>query len=352
MTPVNDSKRVVIVGGGFCGAMVARELDAHEGTDVTLVDASPNFEYTPGVPRVPFATGVEKKLSVKYESFLSRSRFIEGVAETITPDTVRVEDEVIPFDICVIATGSTQPIQLSNSRCVYTMMWIDDGLEVREKLASAERVLVVGGGVLGTEVAAELATRTPQKEVIMVHGMDRLLERNPWGASEYARRFLAAHDVEMIFEDLVVEHRDNEYVTSGGRRVSADLAIWCAGPRPNPPRMVGFDEQIHTERNALRVNRQLQLRGHPNIFVGGDVTSVREEKTAQNAEHHAETIARNVTCLLGGEPLQDYTLREGPLVISLGGRCGLMTYRRRYVPGMIPGLPKWAIEYCVLAQYR
>ncbi len=342
----------MVVGGGFCGAMIARELDAHRAADVTLVDSSPNFEYIPGVPRVPFASGVERKLTVSYESFLSHSRFIEGVVEKVTPETVTVDDEDIPYDIGVIATGSTQPIQLADTDHVYPLMWVSDGLELREELAAAQRILVVGGGVLGTEVAAELATRTSHKDVVVVHGQDRLLERNPWGASEYARRFLTTRDVEIIFDDLVAEHHGDQYVTKGGETVSADLAIWCTGTRPNPPRMVGFGEGIYTERNALRVNSQLQLQGHPNIFVGGDVTSVREEKTAQNAEYHADTIAGNITSLLEGGSLSDYVSREGPLVISLGGRCGLMTFRRRYIPGMIPGLLKWGIEYGILAQYQ
>ncbi|MBS3762920.1 MAG: FAD-dependent oxidoreductase, partial [Planctomycetes bacterium] len=178
------------------------------------------------------------------------------------------------------------------------------------------------------------------------------LERNPPGASEYARRFLDSTRASIILGDRVEKQEDGEYLTGNDRPIPADMAVWCTGPRPNPPAMIGFGDTIYTKHNALRVNRKLQLRDHPHIFVGGDLAAVREEKTAQNAKRHAAVIAKNITRSLAGRSLLDYTPRTGPLVISLGARCGLMTYRNRYITGPIPGMLKWGIEAGELAQYR
>lgn len=79
---------------------------------------------------------------------------------------------------------------------------------------------------------------------------------------------------------------------------------------------------------------------------------MREEKTAQKAKRHAAVIASNIIRSIAGKCLRDYTRRTGPLGISLGARCGLMTYRNRYIPGPIPGILKWGIEVGELVWYR
>jgi NADH dehydrogenase FAD-containing subunit len=77
-----------------------------------------------------------------------------------------------------------------------------------------------------------------------------------------------------------------------------------------------------------------------------------EEKTAQNAERHADVIARNIRRSVEQRPLKSYKPRTGPLVISLGPRDAILTFNGHSVFGPIPGVLKWAIEAHVIDQYR
>ena len=348
-----NPQSVVIIGGGFCGALAAKRLDSVPEVDTTLIDPCPVFEYIPGIPRIPFKAGVGRKLTIPFESFLRRTEIVTARADTITPDHVEAGGEKIGYDYCIICTGVMQPVHIENRHRVYTLASVADGTAIGEALPDAGgRVLIVGGGVVGTEIAGDLATRRPDYNVTVVHSKARLLERNPPRASAYAHRFLDKSGVNMVFEDRVIDNRDGAFETESGRVINADLTVWCAGVRPDPPNMAGFSDNIFTEHMALRVENTLQLTGYPHVFVGGDLTDVREEKTAQNAERHAQHITKNLLRHIAGRSLTPYRPRTGPLVVSLGPTHGLMTYRNWTLKGYLPGFMKWGIEFMVLRQYR
>ena len=348
-----NPQSVVIIGGGFCGALAAKRLDSVPEVDTTLIDPCPVFEYIPGIPRIPFKAGVGRKLTIPFESFLRRTEIVTARADTITPDHVEAGGEKIGYDYCIICTGVMQPVHIENRHRVYTLASVADGTAIGEALPDAgERVLIVGGGVVGTEIAGEFATHRPDCNVTVVHSKDRLLERNPPRASAYARQFLEKRDVELVFDDRVVENRDGVFHTQNGRALDADVAVWCAGIRPNPPPMTAFEDNIFTERQALCVEDTLQLKGYPRIFVGGDLTDIKEEKTAQNAERHAKHITKNLLHHIKGQSLIPYHSRTGPLVISLGPTHGLVTYKNLAFKGRAPGLLKLYDEFMVLRQYR
>ncbi|MFW5915737.1 MAG: FAD-dependent oxidoreductase, partial [Planctomycetota bacterium] len=169
------TRDVVIVGGGFCGAMIARQLDSHPAVNLTLIDSSSSHEYIPGITRIPFKAGVADRLKVPYRSFLPHTCVLKGTVTAIRARSVSVGSEDIAFDLCVIATGTFQPVQLRNAQNVHTLQRVSDALQIRAEMADAEHVLVVGGGLVGTEFAAEIATRASEKKVTVVHSRGRLL---------------------------------------------------------------------------------------------------------------------------------------------------------------------------------
>ncbi|MFW6044990.1 MAG: hypothetical protein ACOCR1_04520 [Planctomycetota bacterium] len=77
------TRDVVIVGGGFCGAMIARQLDSHPAVNLTLIDSSSSHEYIPGITRIPFKAGVADRLKVPYRSFLPHTCVLKGTVTAI-----------------------------------------------------------------------------------------------------------------------------------------------------------------------------------------------------------------------------------------------------------------------------
>ncbi|MEM3154837.1 MAG: FAD-dependent oxidoreductase [Candidatus Woesearchaeota archaeon] len=345
--------KVVILGGGFCGALVAKILDKRKDAEVILIDKKDYFEFTPSIHKVIFNAGYFRKITVPFSHFLKNTRIITAKLKQVTPEFVEVVNEKITFDYLVVSTGIDYPVFLENRENVCTLKSGREAAVMGAKILDSEHILIIGGGLIGTEIAGELVTKTHGKRLVIVHPHDRLLERNPPKASGYARKLFEKHGVQIIFGEKVVGHKGNTFITDKGRKIDAEAGIWCAGIKCNPWFMQGFPDSIFTEKRALKVNQYLQLDGYSNIFVGGDINNVPEEKTAQNAERHALLIVKNIGRLKNSQPLMAHRPRSAPLVISLGDRTGILTLPNGWViNGFLPGMLKWLIEWWVLRQYK
>lgn len=345
--------RVVILGGGFCGAKAVRLLEENTDWEIVLVDKKTYFEFTPSVHKVIFDASYHKKIIAPFRRFLRRTRVVNDVLKSVTPFEVQLENEAIPFDYLLVSTGIDYPILLENKENVCTLKNGVDAAKIRESVLGASKILIVGGGLIGVEIAGELVTKTKGKELTIVHPHDRLLERNPKKASDYARKFLEKRGAKIVFGEKVVGHEGNKFTTDKGTEIEADVGLWCAGIKCNPWFMKGFPESVFSERRALNVNEYLQLDGFENIFVGGDINSVKEEKTAQNAERHADLIVKNMILKSNSRPLISHKPRSAPLVISLGDNSGIMTTPNNWVfTGFFPGWLKHVIEWKALRPYK
>ncbi len=341
---MRPAMKVVILGGGFCGAWVAKKLDANPSFDIVLIDTKEYFEYTPSIWKLLTDASYQRKIMVPYTRFIRRGRVSTSPLVKVTPRTVETKHETIPFDYLVISTGIEYPIFLDNTTNVFTVKSGTEVLKYHEKVSKAKSILIIGGGVIGTEVAAELATRARGKQIIIVHPYDRLLERNTRWVSGFARRFLEARGVQIIFREKIVGHEKDVFITGNGRRLRADLGIWCAGIRWDPWFMREFPSSIFSEKKSLKVNEHLQLEGFPHIFVGGDMNNVDEEKTAAAADRQAIFIAENLPRSVSGKPLHRYSPIKLPMDISLGLYEGIITYPPFMMPGGIPGFVKLLVE--------
>jgi NADH dehydrogenase FAD-containing subunit len=345
--------KVVIIGGGFCGARAAMLLEKKTDWEIVLVDKKTYFEFTPSIHKVIFDASHHKKIISPFRRFLRRTRIVNDVLTAVTPTEVVLENETIQFDYLLVASGIDYPIFLENKENVFTLKNGVEAAKIGEKVVASPKVLIIGGGLVGVEIAGELLTKTIGKELVVVHPFDKLLERNPQKASDYARKFLEKHGAKIVFGEKVVKHEGNKFITDKGTEIEADVGLWCAGIKCNPWFMKDFPETVFSERRALNVNEYLQLQGFENIFVGGDINSVKEEKTAQNAERHAELIVKNMILKSESKQLVAHKPRSAPLVISLGDKRGIMTLPNGWtINGLFPGWLKHVIEWKALRPYR
>jgi NADH dehydrogenase FAD-containing subunit len=334
--------KVVILGGGFCGATLAKKLEKKGGMDVTLVDENKSFEYTPGLPRVVVEPEYKKQITLPFKNFLEDTRVVKGVATKVTPGLVNTRKDVIGFDVLAVCTGSVYPVPFKQKN-VFSVSRLKDAVSLGKTLGSSDKVLVVGGGLVGTEVAAEIVSRT-DKKVFLVHSKQRLLERNPVKASFFAEKFLKDRGAKLFLRQKIVKALDSEFTTSASKKINADVCVWCGGIAWDNSFTQGLGSVLD-EKNALKVDGSLKLEGHSNVFVGGDANNVSEEKTAQNAERQADCIAKN----LQAENPVPYEKKEGPLVISLGKKHGVLVYKNRVLTGRLPGIAKGFVREYVFS---
>lgn len=335
----------MIIGGGFVGSLVAKKLENR--FKVTLIDNKDCFEFTPGVPRTLVQPEHKKSIQVKHKNYLKKATIINDETISIGECFVNTKTKKLFFDYLVIASGSSYSSLLSN---VVVSTKADVLSSVHDDLKKSKKILIIGGGFVGVEVAGEICERFPNKRLTLVHAQNRLLERCTGKAQEYAKNQLTKKGVEIIFNELITRNSGNIFHTNKGRKIKADIAFSCAGIIPNS----GFirDESLKVGRGFIRVNDYLQMIGKNNVFVGGDVSSVKEEKLAQVAQKHAKIIARNIIFSESNKKLVKYIPRSRPLLISLGKYKGILTYNNFTLTGIIPAFMKILVEWKSMIKYK
>lgn len=344
--------KVAIVGGGFCGAIIAKALDAVKDISVVLIDKNPFFEYNPSAYKVLTQPSYQENIRVSFDRFLTNTIIVNEKVEKIMPKKIQTESKTITFDYAVLCLGCSYPIYLSSTENVLTMTRSEEAKALYKLLKKAKKVVIVGGGYVGTEIAGELATKRPDIETVMVHSHDRILERGPPAASSYAQKFLKKHGVKLIFNEKIVDHpTEKTFVTKKGKKIDADCCIWCAGTKVDTSFLSGFQSPPLDTSGRIMVNEMLQLPEYPHLFAGGDLTSINEEKTARKAELHARVIASNIKRIHQGKTLEMYKTGSSPMVISLGDNHGVGQFGRLVIPGFIAGVGKWMVEWWTLRQF-
>jgi NADH dehydrogenase FAD-containing subunit len=330
------SARVVVVGGGYGGASVARALDPD--LDVVLVEPKDALVHASAALRAVVDPEWLPRVFHPYDHLLSRGRVVRDRARRVTPSTVWVSPtESIDADFVVLATGVTYPFPgrfFENDSSVATTRLT----RLREALLRTDRALIVGGGPVGLELAGELTSGFPELQVAVVDKADDVLTVGDYlpELRDAVREQLVSRGVELItgaplaylppvdvgiYQPFTVDTRD---------RIRIDAQIWfrCHGAQPVTDYL---DEELATARRAdghIRVTEQLNVVDHERVFAIGDITDVPESKRASAAAEHAAVVARNILDLAaGGHPVTRHVPGPDRIILPLGptGGAGQVT---------------------------
>jgi len=342
-------KKLVIIGGGFAGSAVAKALE--KVFDTTLIDSKNYFEYTPGILRTIVEPGHIRKIQVLHAHYLKRSKIIKDCVTRISEKHVFLGKKRIPYDYLVIASGSLygRPIKEQN---VVISSRASTLRSYYKKLCEAKRVIVIGGGIVGVEMAAEIIEHYPDKKIILVHSRDELMPRSNKKSRAYAEKFLKKRGVEILFNERVIGGKGKTYTTKRGTKIKADLAFMCTGIKPNSQFMKGKFSKCLDDRKFIKVNDYLQLEGYSHIFAIGDCTGIREEKLAQTAEEHAKIAIKNLCAMEKHKSKTKYISKKRIVVISLGKYDGMIVKGNACIKGLPAAIGKAGIERVVVAQLK
>ncbi len=343
-------KRVVIIGGGFAGSTIARKLQ--NNLNVTLIDTKEYFEFTPSILRVIVEPAHLKKIQVLHKSYLKKTQVVIGEVKSVTSSHVTVNNKKIPFDYLALCSGSSYASPIKESKKVIPLR-ARSLFTVSKKLEAAKSVLIVGGGLVGIELAAEIREKYPLKNITIVHASSVILERCHPKTQKYVMNYLSQNNILLRTNERVIKKQEKIYITNTGGKINADIAFFCTGIVPN----IAFlkhnplGKEILSE-NKVGVNPFLQLPNFPHIFSAGDVNDRAVEKTAQNAEKQAGIVAANILALENNRPLKAYQEKHTPIVISLGKRKGVFEAPPFVITGLLPGILKSIIEIKEMWKYR
>ena len=341
-------KTVVIIGGGFAGASLAKKLE--KSFSVSLIDTKDYFEFTPGILRTIVHPKHMKKIQVLHSYYLHSSRLIRGEVTDFTSQDVFIGKRKIPFDYLFVCSGSRYNTPIKEKNIVLPNR-ADTLRKAHQKLEQAQSVLIVGGGIVGVELAGEISHFYPKKHVTLVHSKECLMERCVPRVQSYVKNYFFQRGVNIVYNQRL-EVKSGKFILSSGEEMKADLCFFCTGITPNTEFFRKHFSSSLNERKQVKVKETLQLEHYPHIFVVGDLNDIQEEKTAQSAEKQAAVAALNLFALEEGRKLSSYHTFPKVMVISIGRFSGVLTYKNIVLCVLLPALIKWFVEWKTMMRYR
>ncbi|MEP6703432.1 MAG: NAD(P)/FAD-dependent oxidoreductase [Acidobacteriota bacterium] len=302
--------KVVIIGGGFGGLWAAKQL-ANKPVEVMLIDRKNHHVFQPLLYQVATAVLSPGEIAQPIRRILhyaTNTEVILGevIGFDVENNTVVLDDGTeVAFDYLIVAAGSRHAYFGHDDWEVSApgLKTLEDAVEIRRRvllafeLAEREAYLtgshaplnfvVVGGGPTGVELAGAIADiarqalakdfkaiDTRKTRVMLFEGSDRVLGTFASDLSESAKSQL---------EELGVEVRLNSFVTDiapgrvkvGEEWINCEVVLWATGVAASP---IGKMLGVETDKaGRVLVEPDLTLPGHKNIFVIGDMASLKQE---------------------------------------------------------------------------
>lgn len=382
---------VVIVGAGFGGLYAARSL-ARVPVRVTVIDRQNHHLFQPLLYQVAMAALNPADIAAPIRGILRRQRnatVLLGEAARIDPAGRRVvlaDGAEIAYDYLIVATGATHSYFGRDDWAPFApgLKTIDDALEIRRRVLlayeAAERerdperqralltFVVVGGGPTGVELAGSLVEIArfalardfrridPQKaRVVLVEALDRVLPPFAPDMSESARRQLEALGVE-VRTGKKVTAIDARGVALDGERLEARTVLWAAGVAASPlARSLGAPLD---RAGRVKVEPDLTVPGHPEIFVIGDLAAVAQDGgknvpgVAPAAIQEGRHAASNVLRAIRGEPRRPFHYVDKGSLATIGRAAAVAQLGRVHLSGWIAWMAWLLIHIAYLIGFR
>ena len=335
---------LVFAGGGHAhlySLLRAKDL-VRRGFKVTLVDPSPYLYYSgmaTGVISGAYTPG-DNRIDVRRLVERGGGSFVGGRIERILTESrelVLETGNTVPYDAASVSLGSEtrKDVLAAGGTNAIRVKPIEQTKEIRRRLLSLKgrspKVLVVGGGAAGCEVAANALALLERLggEVTIAETGDSLLPEAPEKAQQHIHTFLRERGVRVLTNTCIVSFGEGAARTGDGREIPCDLPVLATGV--SPPEEIFRASRLPTgDDGGLWVDRHLRSIGDERLFGGGDCVSFRGEtlpKLGLFAVRQGPVVYHNLQAILRDEPLAEYRPRRRFLyILNLGGGDGLAVY--------------------------
>jgi NADH dehydrogenase len=355
-----------VLGGGFAGSYVARELGR---SGATIVNPTNFMLYTPLLPEAAAGSVEPRHVTVPLRAMAPDADLILGSVVALDPcrRVVEVESEAGRFAVAyadlVIALGAVtrMPDLPGLHEHAFRLKDLTDAIRLRnhvlrqieladaapEHAARRLTFLFAGAGFAGVEVLAELRDlvaetlpRHPrlagiEPRWLLLDGGARILGQMPERLARFAHRTLERRGVEILTETSLTELDGRGVTLTDGRHIETDTVVWTAGVTPNP---VLRELNLPLDRRGrVRVDETLRVAGTSHVWAVGDCAAVPNEATGETDPatcQHALRQARRLAANLRGTP-RAYRYRTRGQMATLGKRHGVALLGRVRVNGLL-----------------
>lgn len=355
--------KVVVVGGGFGGLAATRGLARNPSVSVTLLDQKNYHLFQPLLYQVATAGLSPSDIAFPIRSIFSDEKNVDVILAKVDrvdwqTKTVLTSTGGISYDKLILACGAGHSYFGHDEWEAFApgLKTLEQATEVRRRVLlgfeMAERTenqseqkkhltfVIIGGGPTGVELAgaiAELSRFTLQKDfrridpsqtrVLLIEAGSRILSQFSAPLSRRAARDLEELGVQ-IWTQARVTGIKNDYVLLGQESIEASTILWAAGVRPSD---LGQVSGLPCDPlGRVRVTPELNVLGHPDIYVIGDMAYLEDERgiplpgLAPVALQQGKWVAQNILKDLAGGKQTPFRYFDRGHMATIGRRKAVM----------------------------
>lgn len=355
----DNTKRIVIVGGGFGGLQLANGL---KGTpyQVILIDKNNYHQFPPLIYQVASAGMEASSISFPFRrNFQHRKNFYFRMAElrAIFPEKKLIQTSIgkVEYDYLVLAAGTTTNFfgNRNVERKAMPMKTVDEAMGLQNAiLANIERaitcstqqeqqellnVVIVGGGATGVEIAGVLSemkrTILPHDypdldpslmNIYLIEAGNRLLAAMSPESSAAVEKYLREMGVNILLNKRVEDYEGHKVLLADGSSISTRTFIWVSGVAAQAVGHLGTEHLGRGRR--IRVDTFNRVQGLEDVFSIGDQCIVEGDEAypgghpqlAQVAIQQGNNLAKNFRRLLKGKDLKPFRYKNLGTMATVG----------------------------------
>ena len=369
---MTETKRVVVIGGGFAGLWAVRQL-ARAPVEITLIDRRNHHLFQPLLYQVATAGLAAPSIAAPLRHILRDQRNVTvHMGEVLRIDTkaqqVMLTDRHISYDYLLVASGATHAYFGHDQWEQFApgLKTLDDAFLIRRRVLSAfeqaeaanndaERdacltFAVIGAGPTGAELAGTLAeiarhtlTRdfrhidTRKARILLIEAGPRVLAAFTEELADKARKQLEHLGVEVHAGKPVTEI-GADFLRFGDQRIAARTILWAAGVAASP-----LGKQLGAELDRagrVRVQPDLSLPTHPEVFVAGDLASIEQDGkpvpgVAPAAKQMGARVAKNILARMAGTPTRPFHYTDFGALATIGRHSAIAQLPKLRFSGLL-----------------
>jgi NADH dehydrogenase len=364
--------KLVILGGGFGGLRLARELSNKPGFDITLIDRHNYHQFQPLFYQVATAGLDASNISFPLRKVFHKSKNVKvrlAEVQQVKPEEKKVITDIgiFDYDALVVATGAGNnffgnPNLMAHA---FPMKSTVEALQIRnrllnnfeeaiiakttEALETLMNIVVVGGGPTGVELSGAIADMKKYQlpkdypeldfskmKIFLLEGSAKTLANMSDKSSSDSRKYLEQLGVTVMTNALLKDFDGKKITLQDGGTIVTNMVIWAAGIKGNVPE--GINKELIAKGNRIKVDRQCKIIGADNIYAIGDVAYMEEPawpnghpQVAPVAMQQADLIANNLRRIemkSGDKTLLDFVYNDKGSMATVGRNLAVVDMPR------------------------
>ncbi len=391
----SPGKRILVLGAGFGGLTFCENFE-HPNASVTVVDRTNHHLFQPLLYQVAMAGLSAPDIAQPVRSILAKQPRLEVLMDEVQGFDLRgkcviCSENRLPYDYLVLALGGVTSYFGHPEWAEFApgLKTLSDALLIRRNVLLAfERaenshdaeeqqrlmtIVVVGGGPTGVELAgacAELAHRVLRRDfdriyprrarIILIEALPRILTQFPDDLSAKGRRQLEGLGVQVRTSSPVKSISSGTIRLANDEIIRAENILWGAGVMAHPlTKLLGTELD---RAGRIKVNPDLSLPGHPEVFAIGDLASVARENgkpvpgvapaAMQMAQHVARTLRSELDRGAGPGNRAPFRYRDKGNLATIGRSAGIAQIGRIKLSGFLAWFAWLVVHLIFLIGFR